>query len=571
MSKRSGKKFKFNRQADVGALDAARDGFLEECFFDKGDLQALADLGNHKSIIIGRTGSGKSALIERLQSTQPGRVIFIDPHDLSLSYIANNNTLREFERLGVSLKPFYRVLWKHVFVTEIIRCHFNIETQRERDNLFTRLDELLHRNKAKQEAIQYFRDWGDKFWETTEIRVKEIVKKAAQELERSVNGNVSASIPATVTGGMEASQRNVDQIAEEQRLEVITHGQRVISDIQLDKLQKVIDVLDQDILTDRQRFYYICIDRLDEEWVEDELRYRLIFELLSVISELNIKLQHKVKIIIALREDLLQTLYRFIQETQRSGFQQEKYEDLYFRLNWSPADLKTVLKRRVENLHVRQYTNENVTLDEVFPASLRIEDTSLGKTKRPDSVSYLLSRTMLVPRDVIRFANKCIEEARTANVGSMSKTILMSAERGYSEARLTALADEWRTNYPNLAILCQLIRGFPSSFTIMDINYDDFQSKFDSAFTRLKNTSCPIYEIFLKAYEADGPELKEIMSELLSLLYRVGVVGLEKSNSNFVAFSFSERTMSFSDFLEPSNKVHIHPAFYFSLAIKLKK
>src|SRR5690606_2244593 len=160
-----------------------------------------------------------------------------------------------------------------------------------------------------------------------------------------VDGSINAAIPATVEGGVEAKRRNVDLITEEQKKEVITRGQRVISSIQLDKLQKVIDLLDQDLLTDRQRFYFICIDRLDEDWIEDELRYRLIFELLSVISEFNTKLQYKVKIVIALREDLLQSLYNFVQETQRSGFQQEKFEDLYFRLSWSASELKQLLRK----------------------------------------------------------------------------------------------------------------------------------------------------------------------------------------------------------------------------------
>lgn len=570
MAKRSSKKFKFNRQADIGALDASKDSFLEECFVDKGDLQALADFSNHKSIIIGRTGSGKSALIERLQTNYPNRVIFVDPHSLSLSFIANNNSLREYEELGISLKPFYRVLWKHVFVTEIIRCHFGIKNQRDRDSLFTRLDELFNRNKAKQEAIQYFREWGDKFWETTETRVKEIIQKVTHELEQSVDGSINAAIPATVEGGVEAKRRNVDLITEEQKKEVITRGQRVISSIQLDKLQKVIDLLDQDLLTDRQRFYFICIDRLDEDWIEDELRYRLIFELLSVISEFNTKLQYKVKIVIALREDLLQSLYNFVQETQRSGFQQEKFEDLYFRLSWSASELKQLLRKRIEQLHHRNFTNENVTLDEVFPSELKIEDKSFGKNKRLDSVNYLLSRTMLIPRDVIRFANRCIEEARNSSEGGMTKAIILSAERAYSDARLKALADEWRANFPNLEPLCQLFYGFPPAFRIDEIDYDAIQSNFDAAFSKMKTKTCPIYLIFAKAYQADGPELKAIMGELLHILYIVGVIGLEKSNNGYVNFSLNERALSTADFLENRNRIHLHPAFYFSLAINLK-
>ena len=56
--------YKIKKHANIGAADAEADKkFLKDCFFDNGDLNLLLDIENPKSLIIGRTGSGKSALI----------------------------------------------------------------------------------------------------------------------------------------------------------------------------------------------------------------------------------------------------------------------------------------------------------------------------------------------------------------------------------------------------------------------------------------------------------------------------------------------------------------------------
>ena len=77
----------FRRNTNIGATDAESDDqFLENCFVDTGDLDALLDCTNAKSIILGRTGSGKTALIKQV-IRRCQNYIEISPQDLSLNYI----------------------------------------------------------------------------------------------------------------------------------------------------------------------------------------------------------------------------------------------------------------------------------------------------------------------------------------------------------------------------------------------------------------------------------------------------------------------------------------------------
>ena len=58
--------FKFKSYQSIGAPDAETDNNLDKVFVDNGAFDALIDTESPKCIIVGRTGSGKSALIKRL-------------------------------------------------------------------------------------------------------------------------------------------------------------------------------------------------------------------------------------------------------------------------------------------------------------------------------------------------------------------------------------------------------------------------------------------------------------------------------------------------------------------------
>ena len=59
--------YKFRPNVDVGSLDAESDKFLLKAFVEKEEMKLLEDIDNRKSIILGRTGSGKTALIMKLE------------------------------------------------------------------------------------------------------------------------------------------------------------------------------------------------------------------------------------------------------------------------------------------------------------------------------------------------------------------------------------------------------------------------------------------------------------------------------------------------------------------------
>jgi Flp pilus assembly CpaF family ATPase len=88
MAKLTKSQFSFRKNDTIGAESAELDhSYLEDCYYDRGDLDVIRDCSNSSCIIVGRTGSGKTALILKLQENEE-HIISIEPENLW--YVANN-------------------------------------------------------------------------------------------------------------------------------------------------------------------------------------------------------------------------------------------------------------------------------------------------------------------------------------------------------------------------------------------------------------------------------------------------------------------------------------------------
>lgn len=540
----------FRKYANIGAADAMEDSYyLGRTFVDNGALRILRDLTRPECIIIGRTGSGKTALLERLKETESD-VIEIVPEDLALAYISNNEVLAFFRNVGVDLGLFYRLLWRHVFVVELLKRRYNIVNETTRDNFLVQMLDFFQGRRSKRDALQYLQDWGGSFWQETEYRIKEITEKLEQQLGRAAEAALSVSIPpADITTGL--NSQSAMKLTEETKAEVRKRGQDVVNQVQMYKLSEIIKMLDTDILDDAQRAFYITIDRLDEDWVNDALRYHLIRALLETVRTINSDVE-MAKIIVAMRVDLLDRVFRY---TRSAGYQEEKYQSMYLPLYWQTPEIVEILDRRVNQLFKDQYTNADVHLSDVLPAE--IDGVS--------SEEYVLARTMLTPRGAITFFNDCI--ALSTDEPRITRRTLKQAEANYSIRRLRALADEWSADYANLIELAQFLRGYPERFTKADVlnGLDERLLEFIFKDPPVDSILAIAKECFnLGAYE-------EFADHMLDILYRVGVIGIKRVGDHLgdIQWSYLKPGRSPQKLRMDNNDfVYVHQAFHSHLRIR---
>lgn len=525
----------------IGAMDAYEDEkFLSKCFIDTGEINYLLDTNDSKCIVVGRTGAGKSALLERIKGNEEN-VILLKPDELALNYIANSNVIRFFEKIGIKLDIFYQLLWRHVLAVELIKKKFNITNENNRNNFLDRITDIFRRDKSKEEAVNYLMEWGDKFWLEADKRIKELTTKLEHELSASSDFR-GLGIPLTANGS--------ELLSNEVKEEVIQRAQNVVNNVQIQKLNRVIQLLSDDIFVDPQQKYYVLIDRLDDDWVEDQLRYRLIRALIETTKSLR-KIQ-PVKAIISLRSDLLSIVF---EKTRDSGFQAEKYDDLILRIQWEKASLKKLLDARISLLISEQYTSSIVTFDTIF--------TSKPSGKAP--LDYILDRTLMRPRDAISFVNLCIDEAYGKD--EINTESIKNSEKIYSKKRLGALCHEWFSNYPHLDMYVDLIKNKNNGFTHSAINKTDIEELALSLSTSDDLGHDPIKVLAEKMFEKNGSTKAQFKNSILQILYSIGIIGVKRASYSAVSWSQIDDPKISSKEILNATHFEIHPMLHSVLGI----
>lgn len=533
-------RFRFRNTDTIGVADAESDhAFLQDCFVDDGIVDLLLDCDDHRRIVLGRTGAGKTALLNKLVERAAAAII-VQPESLALAYISNSTILRFVHDLGVNLDVFFKLLWRHVFTVEIIKAHFHLDSARGSESVLDWIRGQFSDKKRQHEmALAYLETWGSKFWEQTDYRIEELTTKLERDLKASIGGALNIA-----NFDLAADQK----LSQEQKAKVVERAMFVVNQVQIQELSYVLELLDS-ILEDPQKRYYIVIDRLDENWVEEGLRYLLIRALIETVRDF--RRVRNAKIIISLRHDLID---RVVKLSRDVGFQEEKYESLYFDLNWTREQLIELLDRRVGRLVRQRYTKQGVSLNDLLP---KLVD-------RTPAIDYILARTLMRPRDVILFFNACIRQA--SNNPEITPQMLKQAEGEYSRLRLRSLADEWNADFPDLMQCSELLKNRPSSFVLADITDDECIDLTIKLLSQKPQKDSEFADA-LGEVEKDPSKTDSLRRILASMFYRVGLVGLKlEAYDSFVWSGGGRRSVSAAE-IRTGVHLCVHPCFWRSLGI----
>ncbi len=539
--------FKFKKDADIGRIDAEFDQkFLKKCFIDTGYLEIAMNTQDQRMFVLGRTGTGKTAMLQEVSRKKPKNVIIISPESLALQYISNNNIISFFEDIGVRLEPFYKLLWKQIFVLELIKECKHIHNEEEKTLFFQDLKRIFKKDKRKQKPFEYFEKCEDDFWQATEYRTKEITNKFEAELTAAAGIDIKKIAELKASGSLSFSK--------EEKAELIQRGQKVVNDVPLREINEIMEILSEDILTDEQKPFYILVDKLDEDWVDNKIRYKLIKAMLEAAKDFS-KIKN-AKVLISLRKDLMDRVFKL---TRGSGHQQEKYDDLCLKIRWSEKEIIELLDERVDTLVNEQYTNRKVYFRDILPKSL-------GKEGKPEV--YILERTFLRPRNAIAFVNCCI--ALCTDQPKITATVIKKAEVTYSRDRFRSIGDEWQSDYPNLLDFASaFLKTKPDHFKI-DI-YDK-DSVLDLIVSLYENGQLGTgLGVEAKKFIDCDIDYIDLLKYLFTVFYKVGFIGLKLDPSHEAQYSYKDDPNINPNNIDENTLIYIHKAFCNILGVIKKK
>ena len=535
----------FNEGANIGQNGAENDDhYLFKCFVDHPAYAELTDFESPSSFVLGSTGAGKTEILRMVNKLEENSTE-IEIHDLAMNHISNSDTILFLKSLDIDLTLFFQALWRHVLCVEYIKIAVAAQDKDQFRFKITRIFDAASRYKQREKLENFVEQHSEQFWNTIDENVIEMT----ESLERDFNINFGGEIKKFV-----AKAGYVHNLGTQQKVQLQQRAKKFLNDATLLELPSVIAAL-SDYTRDRQDRYFITIDGLDENWVDENIKFQLLQALFEVVK--NLKKLRNFQVIIALRNDLY---VRMVQETPSSKRQIEKYDDLIVRLKWSKAQLRTLAEKRIGELFRWKYSSNNVGLDDVFK-------------QKPDSKTspwdYLLSRTLLRPRDVINFINHILEAAEGKS--SVSKNSFLKGEATYSDLRYETLVHEWSGTFPGIASLLELLRDRPAHRQASELNQSKLiEDLFDSLGRSHSLQQDPIWINISRYLNGKISSLDPInlVQEILYRLHLVGAVGLKLREDRPWDWVFDTQKPVLAQQIDSTTKFNVHPMLYAALNIR---
>ncbi|MGW4541676.1 P-loop ATPase, Sll1717 family [Streptomyces chartreusis] len=386
------------RQLFFGRDDAENDltdGLLSGTVF-RPNYAYREVLSGRKSLIIGRKGSGKSAICRRLAAADghPGACLVITPDD------AAGEEIRRFELQGVTADTAKSLIWRYVFAVHAAR-HLTLHARAAHGR----------RPPPAVRALRTFLRTND---ESDDARLYDRLRRGARGLQ-SANLSLKAFGVETALGVNGASEG----ARASRQLEVLEDG--------------VADAFAALGCADTHPPLLYLVDQLEQVWTVDADSHALVTGLLLAAKHVTDRYGRAVRTALFIRADIYDTL---------NFSDGDKFHSDEIRITWTHEGLRDVALARARASLGAELTADQLW-GQLFPPSVRGEPTA----------EYLFGRALPRPRDTIQFLNACRSVADERGGPVITEEDVLAATERFSRWKLQDLAKEYLVNHPFLRTL----------------------------------------------------------------------------------------------------------------------
>ncbi|WP_420856231.1 P-loop ATPase, Sll1717 family [Streptomyces abyssalis] len=397
---------------DFGATDADADSLLRECFQDHPAYISAKE--NRKFLILGRKGSGKTAIYKRFLTER-------DPHEFAYGHSFNDYPWHHHDlqgQTGVPEERRYFHSWKFLILMGLAKILLNNDqSQPWSDQSFdsiTALEDFVVDSYGSRDP-----DIRQLFSPSRELRLKSVLK-----------------MPFIEFSGERVRVK-----------ELPPHIQEVNRAVQ----EHVLNSLNPD------NSYYICFDQLDLEFVKSNEPYaQRLIGLILAARDLFVAARDmgkKLNVVVFLRDDI----YQDLQFEDKNKITRNFME----RVQWDKYGSGLTLKGLMESRFSKALGDERtprVTWEDVF-------DESKEMPSRQNKYQHICDRTFLRPRDVIQFCNEVLNQYKSSSeLGDtqFDNTAVHEARPEYSDYLLSELDDEIAKHVPQYKEYMEVLKEIGS-------------------------------------------------------------------------------------------------------------
>ncbi len=412
----------------------AVDGLLNAGFLATTAFQET--LLGRKNLIIGRKGSGKSAICVRLtvpEVSQGGHVL-LTPDD------AAGNQLREFELADLTSEVAKSLIWRYVFAIHLAR------------QLVDRHARAVH-GTAEPRSVKRVRKFLAKNGQLADQRLHNRVTAAARGLRGTLALDAFGVSVSAELGSAPEGVRAAEQLA------IIERG-----------VAQAVEDLD---CAGTHQPLLLLVDKLEHIWSAEAHSKALITGLLVAGKHVAHTYPGAARCVLFVRSDIYDSL---------TFSEADKFHSDEIRIDWSRKNLVELAVARAA-ASLGPHVTSDYLWGTVFPAHVRGERV----------VDYLFSRMLPRPRDVIQFLNLCRDTATANRHDRIEETDVVEATLGFSRWKTLDLAREYSSTIPYLERVLALFQngGYVVDRATITRHLDTFGAALLTEFPRAGNVLTP--------------------------------------------------------------------------------
>lgn len=427
------------KNIEFGDIDGLYDPKIIDNFVDFGVEKEIFD--NDKFFVIGRKGTGKSALYNYLETTknEKGRLIT----NLSFKNFPFEKLLNLSDD-SFSRPNQYQSIWRNIILNNYAKLIVEDELRSENE-YFVQLKNYVE--------YVFGRNLVDIHRKTTSFANKDKAGLHLNPFSKMSFGFESEATKSTT----------FDRI-----LSDITYANEVLYNTILDYL-----------ITSNRTDFFLQFDQLDDNfntYTAEDKYFQCIISLFKTAYDINQSFRLKnisSRCVIYLRSDIFYEINSYDAESAR-------WENYCINLNWAikgmrdwnRSKLELVINKRVSN----SLNNKYISIHTLFDTKAINLRGNNGRLQKP--FKFIVHRSFHRPRDIIQFYKHI--QLKVIETGKLDYRTIKDAEKDYSLWLLSEIENEIAPRIVNVNLLYELLRGFgtkPYSITNFRAAFSKYKSQ----------------------------------------------------------------------------------------------